>query len=178
MIMSRTRPIVKSDDESLKGKDLSTLPVILDGPIQAVEVLDDDICSSIKEDEEPDNILKATLYGLAEEQASLKTLRQKKTKEDKDTSMISLRRAMILNFVADATLRRQSLSGQVITDFDLRGPKFREVFKMFLEVISNTFDEVKIPFEYKEMFFHALSKNMEGWESRAEHIVQAMSSKT
>ena len=43
---------------------------------------------------------------------------------------------------------------------------------MFLETISDSFDEVKIPLEYKEMFFSSLAKNLEGWEQKAEKIVK------
>jgi hypothetical protein len=45
---------------------------------------------------------------------------------------------------------------------------------MFLGVISDTFDEVRIPDEYKEMFFHALSRNLEGWEDKAEKMLKKL----
>jgi hypothetical protein len=75
--------------------------------------------------------------------------------------------------MSETLIQKQALSGNM-GNFDLRSPKFREVFKMFLTLISDTFDEVKIPSEYREMFFHALSRNLEGWEERADKIVKAM----
>jgi len=137
------------------------------------ELISDEICTAIKEDEVPDTVLKAVLYGLAEEQASLKTLRVEKTNEKKDTSYISLKRGTLLKFMSETLIQRQALLGTT-SELDLRGPKFREVFKMLLGIISSTFDEVKIPPEYKEMFFHALARNMEGWEDRAEKLIKAM----
>jgi hypothetical protein len=157
-------------------KDSSNLPTVLaPTDIQAIELLDDDICVSIRDDDDADAVLKTILYGMAEEQAALKNLRQKKGREDKDTSHISIKRGTLLKFMAETNLQRRALNAPTVGEFDLRGPKFKEIFKMFLEVISNTFDEVKIPYEYKEMFFHALSKNLEGWENRAEHVIKAMS---
>jgi hypothetical protein len=144
--------------------------------MESRELTDDDICIAIREDEIPDTVLKAVLYGLAEEQASLKNLRVEKTNEKKDTSFISLKRGTLLKFMSETLIQRQALVGAT-SDIDLRGPKFREVFKMILGIINSTFDEVKIPPEYKEMFFHALSRNMEGWEERAEKIIKAMTPK-
>jgi len=140
------------------------------------ELLTDDITVAIQEDDLPDAVLKAVLTGLAEEQSSLKDLRQKRSREGKDTSYISLKRGTLLKFMSETLLQRQALAGTT-SELDLRGPKFREVFKMFLSIISETFEEIKIPAEYKEMFFHALSRNLEGWEGRAEKIVKAMTPK-
>ena len=137
------------------------------------EVADDDICIAIREDDLPDNILKSVLYGLAEEQSSLKILREKKQLDGKDSSFISLKRGQLLKFMSETLIQKQSLAGTT-GELDLKSPRFREVFKMFLQVISDTFDEVKIPVEFKEIFFHALSKNLEGWEQRAERLVKAM----
>jgi len=138
------------------------------------EIANDEICLAIKEDEVPEAVLKAVLYGLAEEQASLKNLRVKRSRDpDKDYSGISLKRGMLLKSMAETELQRQALSGGN-GELDLRGPKFREIFKMFLSLISDTFDEVKIPPEYREMFFHALSRNLEGWEERADKAIKAM----
>lgn len=140
------------------------------------ELLDDDVCIAIREDEVPDAVLKAVLLGLAEEQSSLRKLRETRSKDDKDTSFISLKRGTLLKYMSETLLQRQVLMGTV-GEIDLRGPKFREIFKMLLNTISETFDEIKIPPEYREMFFHALSKNLEGWEERAEKIIKAMTPK-
>jgi hypothetical protein len=141
----------------------------------AEEQPDDPICLTIKEDEVPDTVLKAVLWGLAEEQASLKGLRKKGEKEGKDTAHISIKRGQLLKFMSETLLQKQALMGKMDGEIDLRGPKFREIFKMFLGVISDTFDEVRVPPEYKEMFFHCLSRNLEGWEDRAEKVLKRMS---
>jgi hypothetical protein len=140
------------------------------------ELEDDDICVAIKGDDTPDAVLKSVLMGLAEEQSSLKILRHTKSKDGKDTSFISLKRGTLLKYMSETLLQRQALVGGT-GDLDFRGPKFREVFKMFLKAISDSFDEVHIPSEYRDMFFHALSKNLEGWENRAEKIVKTMTPK-
>lgn len=134
---------------------------------------EDNICVAVRDDELPEQILKAVIWGFAEEQASLKDLRKKRGKDGKDTSYISLKRGMLLKYMSETLIQKQALLGAT-GEIDLRGPKFREVFKMFLEIISQTFDEVKIPAEYREMFFHQLSKNLEGWEERAEKAIKAM----
>jgi len=78
--------------------------------------------------------------------------------------------------MSETLLQRQALTGYT-GEMDLRGPRFREVFKMLLNIVADTFDEIKAPAEYKEMFFHALSKNLEGWEERAEKLIKAMTPK-
>lgn len=137
------------------------------------EPMEDEVCLCIKEDEVPDAILKAVLLGLAEEQSSLKKLRERRWNEDKDTSNISIKRGTLLKYMSETLLQRQNLTGTA-GEIDLRGPKFREIFKMLLNIIAETFDEIKAPPEYKEMFFHALSKNLDGWEERAEKVIKAM----
>jgi len=141
--------------------------------INPEEMADDQICVTIREDEVPDNILKAVLWGLAEEQSSLKVLRVKQQREGKDSSHISIKRGTLLKYMSETLLQRQSLHGSS-DEIDFKGPKFREVFKMFLQTISDTFDQVKIPVEYREMFFHALSKNLDGWEKKAEGAVKKL----
>jgi len=143
---------------------------------QPEELVDDEICLSIKEDEVPEIVLKAVILGLAEEQLSLKILRRKRQGEGKDSSFVSLKRGTLLKYMSETLLQRQALTGYT-GEMDLRGPRFREVFKMLLNIVSDTFDEIKAPAEYKEMFFHALSKNLEGWEERAEKLIKAMTPK-
>lgn len=143
---------------------------------QPEELADDEICLAIKEDEVPEAVLKAVILGLAEEQNSLKILRQKKQNEGKDSSFVSLKRGTLLKYMSETLLQRQALTG-FTGEMDLRGPRFREIFKMLLNIVSETFDEIKAPVEYKEMFFHALSKNLEGWEERAEKLIKAMTPK-
>lgn len=138
---------------------------------QPEELADDEICLAIKEDELPDTVLKAVIMGLAEEQSSLKSLRQKRYNEGKDSSYISLKRGTLLKYMSETLIQRQNLTGYT-GELDLRGPRFREVFKMLLTIISDTIDEIKVPVEYREMFFHALSRNLEGWEERAEKLVK------
>ena len=140
--------------------------------VPAQEMADDRIITTIQQEESEDIVLHAVIYGLAEEQSSLKTLREKKGQEGKDTSHISLKRGQLLKYMSETLLQKRALSGSS-EEIDLRGPKFREIFKMFLETISESFDEVKIPPEYKEMFFSALSHNLEGWEERAEKIAKS-----
>jgi len=170
-------------ENSLKAPETISIPAgVVDMNVcLAEELANDDICLAIKEDEVPEVILKTILYGLAEEQSSLKDLRIKKSKDKddghiSDTSSISLKRGTLLKHMADTELQRRALSGEM-GDLDLRGPKFREIFKMFLEIINQTFDDVKVPPEYKEMFFHSLSKNLDGWENKAEKMIKAMSPK-
>ena len=138
----------------------------------AEEMVDDRIIMTMKQEESEDIVLTAVIYGLAEEQSSLKTLRESKGKEGKDTSHISLKRGTILKYMSETLLQKRSLSG-ASEEIDLRSPQFREIFKMFLETVSDSFDEVKIPSEYKDMFFSALARNLEGWEERAEKIAKS-----
>lgn len=164
------------DDVLTRPEPLAGLPPLdLAGMalVPATEVANDPICVAVKDDGATDNILKAVVWGFAEEQASLKSLREVKGKEGKDTSFISLKRGQILKFMSETLLQKQELQ-QTDTSFDLKSPKFREVFKIMLQNIADTFDQVKIPGEFKEMFFHQLSKNMEGWEDRAMRAVRAM----
>lgn len=139
--------------------------------IPSEEVEEDVILTAIKDDESPDRILNAVMCGLAEEQDSLKKLRRNKTDGNKDTSHISLKRGTLLKYMSETLLQRQALVGSA-DDIDLRGPKFRQVFKMFLDYINDAFDEVKIPAEYRDMFFTALSNKFEGWENKAEKILK------
>lgn len=162
---------------SIEQKSSPPAPLEDTAYVPAEEMDDDMIVLSIKEDDVPDSVLKAVLGGLAEEQASLKTLRQRKQNDGKDTSHISVKRGTLLKYMSETLLQRQALSGNREGELDLRGARFREIFKMFLQIISDTFDEVKIPAEYKEFFFQALSRNLEGWEDRAEKIAKKVGKK-
>jgi len=141
--------------------------------VPAVEVEDDFIYRTVREDEGPDNILKAVMEGLAEEQSALRILRQEKQREGKDSSHISMKRGTLLKYMSETILQRQSIVGPT-EELNVRGNKFREVFKMFLTVISDTFDHVRIPSEYKDLFFQRLSQNLEGWEAKAETAIKAI----
>jgi len=173
-----SRPLEELDSDKIiePAKNLSLPDNIADISLEPVEDSYDEVCIAVKEDETPETVLKAVIWGLAEEQNSLRALRQKKGKEGKDTSFISLKRGMLLKYMSETLLQKQSLSG-VNTELDLKGPKFREIFKMFLEAISKSFDDANVPKEYKEIFFHILSKNLEGWEQKAERIIKTMSPK-
>lgn len=139
--------------------------------VPAQEVEQDIILTAVKEEESPDKILNAVMYGLAEEQEALKKLRKHKDEEHKDTSHISLKRGTLLKYMSETVIQRQALVGAG-GDVDLRGPKFRQILGMFLDCISDSFDEAKIPNEYKDMFFTTLSRNFEGWENKAEKILK------
>jgi hypothetical protein len=169
-----------ADSDIVKGPELlASVPANMDTSLVSVEdTADDRICLAVRDDELPDNILKAVVYGFAEEQASLLSLRKKLAADGKlkDTANICLKRGLILKYMSETLLEKQAMTG-TMGEIDLRGPKFREIFKMFLEIISQTFDEVKIPVEFKEMFYHALSKNLEGWENRAERRMKQMAEK-
>jgi hypothetical protein len=137
------------------------------------DVNDDIITITIRDDELPDAILKAIMSGLAEEQSALKNLRLQREKENKDFSKLCISRGTLLKYMSEAVIQRQALVGGS-GDLDLKGPKFREIIKMFLQVIKDTFDEVKIPPEYRDLFFHALGHNLLGWEQKAEKIIKTI----
>jgi len=145
-------------------------------PAQEVEV--DVVIQSVEREDPADSVLKAVLYGLAEEQSSLRDLRKKKSTEGKDTSHISVKRGILLKYMSETLLQKQALVGNAPVDLDLRGQKFREIFRMFLQTIADTFDEVHIPSEFKELFFQKLTRNLEGWEDRAEKIVKSTGNAT
>jgi len=177
--MPDTREIIDNLDllNAVKDPILPMPASLVEVEVSEPEILaDDEICLAIREDELPDTILKAVIMGLAEEQSSLKSLRQKKQNEGKDSSYISVKRGMLLKYMSETLLQRQTLTG-FTGELDLRGPRFREVFKMLLTIVSDTFDEIKVPPEYKQMFFHALSRNLDGWEERAEKLVKKMTPK-
>ena len=135
------------------------------------EVNDDIITVTIREDELPDSILKAIMLGFAEEASVLHKVRLQKEKENKDVSRLCISRATLLKYMSETVIQRQALVGGS-GELDLKSPKFREIIKMFLKVISETFDEIKVPAEYRDMFFHALGQNLEGWETKAEKIIK------
>ena len=163
------------DSSDIVQKPYEAVPTSLEdmAVIPAEDVAEDFICGTVEEDEGPDNVLKAVMGGLAEEQASLRVLRKDIQKKGKDTSHISLKRGTLLKYMSETILQRKSLMGPS-EELNLRGIKFREVFKMFLAVISDTFDQVKIPPEYRELFFQKLGTNLEGWEDKAEKVVRAV----
>jgi hypothetical protein len=134
---------------------------------------EDLIALAISNDELPDTILKNVMLGMAEEAHAVKTYRREKSKEKKDVSNIALRISTILKQISETEIQNQALkSGS--GDLDLRSPKFREIIKMFLGIIADTFDEVKIPLEYKNMFFGAMQRNLDGWELKAEKMLKKM----
>jgi hypothetical protein len=167
---------VPSEDQTLTVREpASVAETLQDGVINlpSENVNDDIITLSIKDDELPDAVLKAVLLGLAEEQFALKAVREKKQKENRDISHLSLKRGTLLKYMSETLIQRQALVGGT-GEIDLKGPKFREVMKMFLTIIADTFDEIKIPPEYRDLFFQTLARNMEGWESKAEKILKTI----
>jgi hypothetical protein len=173
------QPMMSLDqvEQSLSVQEAMPAPVPVD-PTSADAIMvppdpanDDIITISIRDDELPDAVLKAVLLGLADEQQALRNLRVKKEKENKDISHLSLKRGTLLKYMSETLIQRQALVGGT-GEIDLKSPKFREVIKMFLQIIADTFDDVKIPSEYRDMFFNALSHKMEGWEMKAEKVLR------
>lgn len=163
--------IIKVPETIAMPEDLPPLSVIVP------QVLGEDkISLAIEENETPANVAKTILGGLAEEQASLKELRVKFSSTGRDNGSVSIKRGTILKMMLDAEIQRQHLLNNT-KDFDVRSDKFKEVFSMFIDIIGETFDQVKIPKEYKIMFFDTLKENMEGWEDKAEKILKALSAK-
>ena len=141
--------------------------------VPAQEAEGDVVLQSVEREDPADMVLKAVIFGLAEEQSSLRGLRRTKEQDGKDTSHISVKRGTLLKYMSETLLQKQALTGNTPSDLDLRGSKFREVFRMFLQTIADTFDEVRIPSEFREMFFQKLTKNLEGWEDKAEKIAKS-----
>ena len=168
---------VDSLDVEQKPEENFPVPtsVIQESFIAPEEVAEDFILRTVEEDDSPDNVLRAVMGGLAEEQAALRILRKNKQTAGKDVSGISMKRGTLLKYMSDTIIQRKAISG-TSDDLNLKGLKFREVFKLFLSVISKTFDEVKIPPEFKELFFQKLSYNLEGWEEKAEKVVKSIES--
>ena len=173
------QPMMSLDqvEQSLSVQEPAFTPVLSD-PLSADAIMvppdpanEDIITISIRDDELPDAILKAVLLGLADEQQALRSLRVKKEKENKDISHLSLKRGTLLKYMSETLIQRQALIGGT-GDIDLKSPKFREIIKMFLQIIADTFDEIKVPSEYRDLFFHALSRKMEGWEMKAEKVLK------
>lgn len=164
-------------EQSLSVQEPAFTPVSSD-PLSADAIMvppdpanEDIITISIRDDELPDAVLKAVLLGLADEQQALRSLRVKKEKENKDISHLSLKRGTLLKYMSETLIQRQALIGGT-GEIDLKSPKFREIIKMFLQIIADTFDEIKVPSEYRDLFFHALSRKMEGWEIKAEKVLK------
>jgi hypothetical protein len=141
--------------------------------VPAQEAEGDVVLQAVEREDPANEVLKSVLYGLAEEQSSLRSLRKKKEGEQKDSSHISMKRGMLLKYMSETLLQRQALVGNAPSEIDFRSTKFREVFRMFLQTIADTIDEVRIPPEHKELFFLKLTKNLEGWEDKAEKIAKS-----
>ena len=149
-------------------------PVTVDCNDQVIppqDVNDDVITVTIRDDELPDAVLKVIQLGVAEEVRALKKLRAQKETDKKDFTRVSVATGTLLKYMSENLIQRQALVGGT-GELDLKGPKFREIINMFLKVISATFDEVKIPPEYKDLFFHTLGHNLDGWETKAEKIIK------
>jgi bisphosphoglycerate-dependent phosphoglycerate mutase len=136
------------------------------------EEFDDDIITlAIKEDDLPDMVLKSVMLGLAEETQALKDARIRNQNASKDISNISMKRGTLLKYMSDTVIQRQALVGGS-NEIDLKGPKFRAIIKMFLEIVDETITDVNIPIEYRDLFFHSLARKMDGWEMKAEKILK------
>ena len=104
-----------------------TPPEILEETVvvPAQEEEGDIVIQSVDREEPADMVLKAVIYGLAEEQSSLRDLRKKKSGEGKDTSHISVKRGTLLKYMSETLLQKQALVGNSPVELDLRGQKFR-----------------------------------------------------
>jgi hypothetical protein len=171
----KTRRVLALAADNQQGSENKELPAPLADSvlIPPEEVCDDIITAAIQNDEVPDVVLKGVLLGMAEEQRALRDIRVKKTKENKETSQYSTKRGTLLKYMSDALIQRQALVSTA-GELDIKGPKFREIIKLFLTMIRETFEELKIPTEYRDQFFVALGRNLEGWESKVEKILKVM----
>jgi len=150
---------------------LPLVPTATSGDVEQIE--EDYIYRTVKEDENPDTILKSIMEGFAEEQFALRTYRRQQQQKGKSIIDVSGKRGQILKFMSETIIDRKALTGPT-DELNIRGVKFKEVFKLFLDTIANTIEEVKVPSEYRDLFFQRLSKNLEGWEDKAEKIIKAI----
>jgi hypothetical protein len=173
-IVEQPMMLMDQVEQSLSIQEAPSVPAESgsDAVMVPPEPLDNDIITvSIREDELPDAVLKAVLLGLADEQQALRNSRVEREKTGKDISNVSFKRGTLLKYMSETLIQRQALVGGT-GEIDLKSPKFREVIKMFLQIIADTFDEVRIPPEYRDLFFQSLSHKMEGWEMKAEKVLK------
>lgn len=167
-------------DDAIKKPERSGLPerykdsqVMDSGHLSADLVVNNSILNSIENNNSADEILRSIMVGFAEEQYSLKDLRTDPKNKDKDTSHISVKRGTLLKYMSETILHRQNLS-ITADDLNIRGRKFKEVFKLLLDMIKESFNELNMPQEQVDIFFQTFFQKMEGWEEKADKVIKSL----
>jgi hypothetical protein len=131
----------------------------------------DDLFSSIKNNDATSTILNYIMVEIAEEAAYLKTWRRENFNLKEDLSEISNKRILILKKLVDTIEKREKISNSKSTGkVDFHSENFQKVFSHFLHVVKDTFTEVNIPAQYEDIFFSQLAKALDGFEDTAEKI--------
>lgn len=105
---------------------------------------------------------------VAREAAALGYQRLLLERNGKDITAVSGRRIDALKKIADMEIDMRKMG---IDHIDIRSVKFQMIFKLWVEMIRVTAEEVLDP-KQLDLFFNRLTTEMEGWEEKAEELVR------
>ncbi len=117
---------------------------------------------------DPQKVLEQTAAVLAMEAAALGHLQLEVAKRGRDFSMISSRRASILNELTKTQIKLRDLSPDLL---DLRSEGFQRVFKIWIQDLVRIAQEV-LPPEQFDVLTNKLENELVGWEDRVEAMLR------
>ena len=80
----------------------------------------------------------------------------------RDASVISYKRAEVLEKVVKAVLSKQRFASE--SEMDLDSPAMLVIFKYFMTTVKGIFDSMEVPAEQSDIFFRSLGEETEDWK--------------
>jgi hypothetical protein len=129
--------------------------------LREAHISSDDLVVAVTARRDPKDILQKTCEALAREAAILEHHRIELEKRGRDVGQLVSRRAKLLGQLAGLQVKMRELTPEVP---DLTSPGMVEVFKAFLEKVSNVAASVLPPEQY-DVFFNKLENELHGWDA-------------
>jgi len=131
----------------------------------------DKLVETVRRDDSTLGILNVVMEEIAEEAAYLKAWRNAVWNGETDISDSTLSRIKMLKNLVDTLVEREKMKREkAVGKVDFHSENFQQVLKFFMQVINKTFNKVKIPPQYEDIFFTQLAKDFDGFEKKAEKI--------
>jgi len=131
----------------------------------------DRLVEAVRKDNSTLTVLNTVMEEIAEEAAYLKAWRNAVWNGETDISDATMTRIKMLKSLVDTLVEREKMKREKsVGKVDFHSENFQGVLKFFMGIILKTFNKVKIPPQYEDIFFTQLAKDFDGFEKKAERI--------
>lgn len=135
---------------------------------RAEYVKNQELVKAIKEGSSTAQTIDLVLVEVAEELAHLKFERRKAAKEGKGTACYTVSRVNSLRSLAEMLLKRKEAA--LAERLDLKSPRFRKVFEVWMEFFQDAMNKCQIPDHLIDLVFQQMKADMQDWEKKMEVV--------